>query len=105
MYNVFKTHEITFLISNATAQKLKYKHQVSLAEIFECFQNCTSEILIDDRQRHKTFPPTRWFVSRTDKGRQLKVVFIRLSLDQIVIKTAYEADNAIKQFYRLKTRE
>lgn len=91
-----------FLISRAVEQKLKYKHKVSLPEVYECFENRTSKALIDNRQQHRTFPPTRWFISKTDTGRELKVVFIRLSENQIVLKTAYGANDRIKQFYKSK---
>jgi hypothetical protein len=46
--------------------------------------------LIDTREEHKTEPPTQWFISGTNKQRQLKVVFIRTSRTEIEIKTAYE---------------
>ncbi len=77
---------------------------MALPEVYECFENRTSEVLIDNRQRHRTFPPTRWFISRTDTGRELKVVFIRLSENQIALKTTYDANDRIKQLYKLKIR-
>ena len=90
------------LISKATEQKLKYKHKVSLHEVFECFQNRTNKALIDNRQQHRTFPPTKWFISKTNAGRELKVVFVKFSLNQIALKTAYDANDAIKQLYESK---
>jgi hypothetical protein len=93
-----------FLISRAVEQKLKSKHRVALPEVYECFENRTSEALIDNRQQHQTFPPTQWFISKTDTGRELKVVFIRLSENQIVLKTAYDANDRVKQLYQSKIR-
>jgi hypothetical protein len=91
-----------FLISRAVEQKLKYKHKVALPEVYECFENRTNKALIDNRQQHRTFPPTRWFISKTDTGRELKVVFIKLSENQIVLKTAYDANDKIKRLYNSK---
>ena len=45
----------------------------------------------DSREQHQTDPPTRWFISRTDAGRLLKVVFIHYQFaNEIYIKSAYE---------------
>jgi len=35
-------------------------------EIIECFCSRKKRPLIDNRQRHKTKPPTRWFIAETD---------------------------------------
>jgi len=93
-----------FLISRTVEQKLKYKHKVALREVYECFENRTSKALIDNRQQHRTFPPTRWFISKTNRGRELKVIFIRLSENQIILKTAYDANDTVKQLYKSKIR-
>ena len=71
--------------------KLDGKHGVEQREVYECFMNREGRFLEDTRERHKTDPPTRWFVAKTQAGRLLKVVFINLD-GKILVKTAYEAN-------------
>ncbi len=59
-------------------------------EIAECFENRTKRPLTDNRQQHKTRPPTHRFIAPTDSGRRLKVVFITYPAGDHVIKTAFE---------------
>lgn len=77
-------------ISTRIAEKLKNKHQVTCNEVWECFLNRTRGFLEDTRLDHKTTPPTFWFISETDHGRLLKVVFIELDNGAYEIKTAYQ---------------
>lgn len=92
-----------FLISEVTAGKLKEKHRVTEQEVIECFQNRTRKALIDDREEHRTYPPTKWFISKTDAGRELKIVFVPISPVEIVVKTAYEPNEKVKRIYKWKT--
>lgn len=71
--------------------KLKEKHNVRKHEVLECFANRLGRSLIDTREDHRTNPPTRWFIAETNMGRKLKVVYIPMP-DQLVIKTAYDAN-------------
>ncbi len=80
-------------ISLQVIDKLLTKHDVSRTEIEECFYNRYKGILEDSRAQHKTRPPTMWFIAHTDKGRQLKIVFIELNDSTYEIKTAYEPNN------------
>lgn len=77
-------------ISPAVLQKLKEKHNVTEAEIVECFANRSGRFLADNREEHRTNPATLWFVSETDFARKLKVVFIQHSDGQVEIKSAFE---------------
>lgn len=77
--------------SPGVLQKLEQKHKISEAEVIECFANRLGSSLIDNREAHRTNPPTRWFVAETDMGCKLKVVYIRAD-DVIIIKTAYPAN-------------
>ncbi|MDO9477345.1 MAG: ADP-ribosyl-(dinitrogen reductase) hydrolase [Pseudohongiella sp.] len=63
--------------------------KVTEEEICECFTNRSAGLLIDTRVENTTNPPTHWFISETDFGRKLKIVFISKDGDTI-IKTAYE---------------
>lgn len=93
-----------FLISTATVRKLKDKHKVTVQEVIECFGNNKKKDLIDRRRKHRTEPPTRWFISKTERGRQLKVVFITTAADQTAIKTAYEPNENEKRLYDSEAR-
>ena len=64
-------------ISDAVAKKLKEKHQVDRREVEQCSENRGGRLLEDRRARHKTQPPTLWFLSQTNRGRVLKVVYIQ----------------------------
>ncbi len=81
-------------ISAKVKAKLQKKHNVTEEEIIECFQSCENGYLLDEREDNQTDPPTQWFISETDYGRLLKVVFIMHYEDRVVeIKTAYEPNN------------
>ena len=80
---------VNVFIGNKIARKLQDKHQVIASEVIECIHNNAGKYLQDDREQHKTNPPTLWFIAQTDIGRRLKVVFIRYSTNEYVLKTAY----------------
>ena len=81
---------LKFHIAPDIRQKLKDKHQVEEIEIEECFLNREKAHLIDPRAEHATEPPTQWFISESDKGRLLKIVWINDPVQGITIKTAFE---------------
>jgi hypothetical protein len=83
---------VAIKISQKVAEKLAKKHEVTHEEIIECFTNRTAGYLLDIRAEHKTDPDTRWFVAQTNRGRTLKVVFIRID-SNIHIRTAYEPNS------------
>lgn len=64
------------IISQKIRDKLKSKHSVSEEDVAQCFANRTGTYLLDPREEHASDPPTQWFISETDFGRKLKVVFI-----------------------------
>jgi len=71
---------MALIVSPSILEKLSTKvPPVTEAEIHECFWNRTGRTLIDDREEHRTKPPTRWFIAETAAGRHLKIVFIRIS--------------------------
>lgn len=80
-----------FLISVGVQQKLITKHNVVLAEVKQCFYNFSGQKFLEDRrEQHKSDPPTLWFISETDAGRQLKICFIMNSDNTFRIKSAFE---------------
>ncbi|MBX9769949.1 MAG: hypothetical protein K2X29_01180 [Candidatus Obscuribacterales bacterium] len=95
---------MNLLISDAVQTKLREKHRVNEYEILECFVNRKRSTLIDNRERHRTDPPTRWFIADTDNRRRLKVVFIQLTRMDFVIRTAYEPDVNEERFYQTNSR-
>ena len=85
-------------ISPRVQQKLSEKHNVTRAEIEQCFANRAGKMLEDTREDHLSDPPTQWFIAVTDSGRKLKVVFI-MSNKTITIRTAYEPNITELQIY------
>ena len=88
-----------FKISSKIKTKLKQKHNVSLEEVAECFYNRSLGTLIDNREAHKTQPPTQWFIAKSDKGRILKVIFV-MENGKVFIKSCFDADKASQRIYR-----
>lgn len=87
-----------FTISTKVRLKLAEKHGVSEEEINECFLNREGPYFSDNREDNRTDPPTYWFVASTDKGRILKVVFVRHP-DRFAIKTAFEPTDGSDRLY------
>ncbi|WP_228897804.1 ADP-ribosyl-(dinitrogen reductase) hydrolase [Acidovorax sp. Leaf73] len=88
-------------ISPATRAKLaKPDHNVTDLEIIQCFANRDRKFLTDTRPEHQTPIPTQWFVSETDYGRKLKIVFILDTKSGIIdIKSAYSATAEVERIY------
>ena len=79
------------IFTESTLAKLAKKHNVNQKEVEQCFVNREGGLLTDDREDHKTNPPTLWFVAPTNKNRILKVAYIQDG-KEIIVKTAYEAN-------------
>lgn len=86
-------------IPDSVLQKLMAKHNVAASEVIECFANRKGPSLTDNREEHRTNPPTRWFIAETDMGRKLKVVYIPID-NSFIIKTAYPANPIELEIYR-----
>lgn len=76
------------IISETIQQKLIQKHAVYRREVEQCILNIDGPMLEEAREDHRTDPPTRWFLSSTNAGRLLKVVFV-LRDGKIFIRTCY----------------
>lgn len=88
------------IISQKVRDKLAKKFPpVTETEIRECFWNRVRSTVIDDREEHRTKPPTRWFVAETAEGRRLKIVFIQRKDGDVIVKTAYDPDEAEEEMY------
>lgn len=90
-------------ISEAVLQKLHSKHGVSRREVEQCFENKCGLLLVDDREEHRTDPPTLWFVAPTNSGRKLKIIFI-VRDGQVHLRSAYNADQTTCSLYNSKAR-
>ncbi len=91
---------VNVFIGRKIAKKLQDKHHVIASEVIECFNNNIGKYLQDDRDEHKTNPPTLWFIAQTDAGKRLKVVFIRYSINEYVLKTAYPPNLDEEKIYK-----
>ena len=87
-----------FKISKRISAKLREKHNVSSSEVLECFMNRAGRYYTDSRANHQTDPPTYWFVSETDSGRTLKVVFVQYP-EFYAIKSAFEPSDGSDVLY------
>ncbi len=90
---------VQLFMTDAVREKLHNKHQVQPEEIIEGFLNREKGFLEDTREEHQTDPPTQWFISKTDKNRPLKIVFVQTSPKEIEIKTAYEPNETETEIY------
>lgn len=90
---------LPLVISPETLKKLEEKHGVNRREIEQCFENRTGTYLGDDREEHKTNPPTLWFVAPTNCDRLLKVIFV-FEDGNIFIKSAYEPSDKVVEIYK-----
>jgi len=89
-----------FLSPSVRAKLGRPDHNVTEQEILQCFANRDRAFLVDTRPEHQTPIPTQWFVSETDYGRNLKVVFINDTRAGIVdIKSAYPATEEVARIY------
>ena len=86
-------------LSDKMRAKLAAEHDVGEPEVHQCITNRTGKVLFDTRAQHQTNPPTVWFVAPTNKGRLLKLVYIRRG-DDFDIRTCYEPNEDELRIYR-----
>jgi len=88
-------------ISETIAHKLKEAHNVKGHEVSECFANLKTKFAYDTREGHQTNPPTLWFIGETNRGRRLKIIFLRYNQTEIVLKSAYEPNADEERLYQM----
>ena len=94
---------IPLVVSPAMREKLMRKHNIQELEVVECFLNDeTGKYLEDDREDHRTDPPTLWFVGETHRGRRLKIIFVHRD-GNLYLKSAYAANEAVIRIYNERT--
>ena len=89
------------IIREIIAAKLQVKHGVCRREVEQCFDNREKSVLREEREEHLTNPPTYWFIAKTNKDRELKVVYVQKG-NQIFIKTCYTPNEDELAIYRDK---
>ncbi|MGI2146268.1 ADP-ribosyl-(dinitrogen reductase) hydrolase [Shewanella sp. SR44-4] len=91
-------------MSKPVRDKLLQKHGVNVSEVYECFLNRTHTDLVDNREDHRTNPPTKWFISETDKGIKLKVCYIQDAGD-LFIKSVFPPNDVESDIYNRFAKE
>ena len=86
-------------ITTGVFEKLKGRHFIDRSEVEQCFLSRTGKDLIDHRARNRTNPPTYWFLSKTNKGRFLKIVYIQI-VQEVILKSAFEPNEEEIEIYR-----
>ena len=89
---------MALVISPKIREKLKSKHCVTEEEVAQCFANCSGIFLKDTREQHASDPPSLWFISETDYGRKLKIVFVPRGADNY-LRTAFPPNEAETRIY------
>jgi uncharacterized DUF497 family protein len=89
---------MTIEISQKILRKIEKKHSVTREDVEQCFANRSGKYLKDTREEHRSNPPTLWFISETDYGRKLKVVFI-FSNNIIYLRSAFEPNDTEMSIY------
>lgn len=91
-------------ISPKVSAKLTSKHSVTEAEVRKCFANIEGGFLVDDREDHRTDPPTYWFIAETDHGKKLNACFVHEKDESgnvcIHLKTAYPPNEKALSIYK-----
>ena len=67
---------MNWVVYPAIALKLKDKHQVVIDEVKQAFLNRSGRFAREMRPQNQGGLPRYWFISETDTGRRLKVVFV-----------------------------
>jgi len=93
-----RVYNVNFVITAKIKKKLIEKHHVVEEEMLQCFANRTKGFLEDKRANHRTDPPTRWFISESDFGRRLKIVFV-LKFHEVHIKSVFEPNDTEERIY------
>lgn len=94
---------IPLILTTEIRRKLEDRHQVQELEVRECFLNDHGPYLVDDREGHRTDPPTLWFLGETHRGRILKIIFVHRG-GNIYLKSAYDANDNSKRIYKRVTK-
>ena len=67
-------------------------------EVRECFMAWDHRFCFDQKEEHRTDPPTRWFVGESHIGRLLKIMYIDDG-ENVYLKSAYLANGDVKRIF------
>lgn len=88
-------------IHKTIENKCLIKHNVLENEIREAWQSYDGTVLVtDDREEHRTNPPTVWFVVKTSGVRLLKIIAVIDSDGVAYLKSAYDANQKVINLFR-----
>ena len=91
---------MALIISPKIQEKLATRHNVKNNEVSQCFANRTGKYLLDSREEHASDPKTHWFISETDYGRKLKIVFVPKDRD-IYLRSAFTPnENELRIYHK-----
>jgi hypothetical protein len=93
---LFAVHNLK--ISPDIQRKLSFKHSVTRLEVEKCFVNRSGRLLMDTREKHKTDPPTLWFLALTNQSRILKILYIQIG-STIYLKSAFSPNETEIEIY------
>lgn len=90
---------MAIIISQKILEKLATKHNVTADEVSQCFANRNGSFLIDPRENHASDPQTQWFISETNYGRKLKVIFVPRGGD-VYLRSAFTPNESELSIYK-----
>jgi uncharacterized DUF497 family protein len=91
---------MSIVIYPSILRKLQEKHGVSREEVEQAFANRTGKLAEEMRPKNQGDSPRFWFISETDSGRRLKVVFVFDDEESgPVVITAYEPNIKEESLY------
>jgi hypothetical protein len=92
------------LIAPSIEEKLSKKQPpVTRREVEQCFENRQYGLLKDTREKHRTNPPTLWFIEHTNSNRRLKIIFIQKGED-VILKSAFDPnEDEINIYFKYAT--
>ena len=91
--------KLRLVITDRVLEKITKKHNVTRTDVVQCFANKLGKSLEDDREEHRTDPPTRWFCAETDSGRELKVIYVK-DKDVVFLKSAFPPNEEELRIYK-----
>jgi hypothetical protein len=87
------------IISPQIEEKLSKKNPpVTRREVEQCFENLSGGLLTDEREQHKTDPPTLWFIAKTNANRELKIAYVE-EAGLIYLKSAFDPNDDERRIY------
>lgn len=99
--------KVRIIVYPLILDKLRDKHGVSADEVEQAFLNRVGSLAKEVRPHNQGDEDRFWFISTTDKSRELKVVFfIDVDENSPVVITAYEPnDDEVKLYEKIQRQK